>query len=101
MHHHVRVLFQHFFGVRGNRHAPRRVRRADDFAKVASDFCRIRINGANNFNGLFFPHQFRDGCADRADTILDGANFLFHVVLRFPFECAHHAHFWFQRKPLR
>src|SRR6266481_44682 len=79
---HVRGLLQHFLRFRGNFYAPRRVVRADDFAEVTPDFCGIVIDCADDFNGLFLPHQARNGCADGAHTILDGANFLFHIVLR-------------------
>ena len=82
MDHHVRVLFQYFFRFRRNFHAPRRVLRAGHFAKIAPGLRRIRIDRADDFNGLFFLHQPHDGCADGADAILDGANFLFHFVLR-------------------
>src|ERR1700746_2271875 len=82
MDHHVGGLLQHFLRFRGNSYAPRCVLRADDFAEVAPDFCRIGVDGADDFYGLFFPHQPRNGCADRAHTILNGANSLFHIALR-------------------
>src|SRR6266568_2565422 len=83
---------------------------ANDFSQVAADFGGIGVDGADNFDGLFFPHQARDGSADGADTKLDGANFLFHLVLR-PFAaaaglqppkrwCTHRA-FSSLKKPLR
>ena len=101
MDHHVRILLQHFLGIRGNAHTPRRIRCADHFAEVTPHFRGIGIDGADNFNGLFFSHQARDGCANRAHTVLDGANFLFHVVLHSPGSHAHNAHFRCKKKPLR
>jgi hypothetical protein len=80
---HVGVLLEDLFRIGRNDDAPGRIRRSDNFAEVAADLGGIGINGANNFNGLLFPHQFCDGGADGTDTILDGANFLFHIVLRF------------------
>jgi len=40
------------------------------------------IDRPDDLDGLLLAHQPRNGRTDRADTILDGANFLFHVVLR-------------------
>ncbi len=60
MHNHVRGLFQQSPGVTGNLHSPGRVGRADHIAQILADFCRVVINGANNFDGFFFPHQFQD-----------------------------------------
>src|SRR2546422_4897437 len=99
MDHYVGGLLKNFFGLRGNDYAPRRIFRSDNFAEVAPDLRRISIDGADNFDGLFFPHQPRNRCADRAHTILNGANFLFHVALRFPFACAHNAQFGFEANP--
>ena len=99
MDYHVGVLFQHFFGVRGNGHAPRRVLCAHHFAQVASHFRRIGVDGADNFDGLFFPHQPRNRCADRPDPVLDGANFLFHFVLRPALRSTHTPHFRVKRNP--
>ena len=82
MDHHVGVLFQNFFRVRGDGHAPWRILCANDFSQIMADFGGIGVDGADNFNGLFFPHQARDGSADGSDTKLDGANFLFQLVLR-------------------
>jgi len=81
---HVRGLFQHFLCFRRDFHAPRGICSADHFAEVAPNLGRVHINGADNFYRLLFPHQPGDGCADGADTILDGANFLFHFALRSP-----------------
>src|SRR5260370_24305049 len=99
MDYHVGGLLQHFLGFRGNGYAPRRIFRSDYFAEIAPDFRWVVIDRADNFNGLFFPHQPRNRCADWAHTILDGANFLFHVALRFPFACAHNAQFGFKGNP--
>jgi hypothetical protein len=33
---------------------------------------------------LLLTHQTRDGCTNRAHTVLDGANLLLHRFLRFP-----------------
>src|SRR5213595_2593517 len=98
MDNHIRILFEDFLGIRGNAYAPWPIRCADYFAEVTPDFCRIRVDGADNFNGLLLPHQARNGCANRAHAILDGANFLFHVVLRCPSVCAQRA-FSLQKKP--
>ena len=51
-------------------------------AKVLPRFRRIGIDRADDFNGLLFPHQPHDRRTDRADAVLDGANFLFHNGLR-------------------
>ncbi len=99
MDYHVGGLLQHFLGFRGNDYAPGSILCSDNFAQVAPDFRGIGIDGADNFNGLFFPHQPRDRGPDRAHTILNGANFLFHVALRFPFACAHIAQFGFKGNP--
>ena len=56
---------------------------AQEFSEVAADLLRIGIDGADDFNGLLLAHQLHDGRADGADTILDGANFLFHVEFAF------------------
>ena len=66
----------------GNGDAPRRVGGTDDFAQVAADFFRVGIDGAYDFDGLLLAHELRDGRPDGTDTILYGANFLLHVVLR-------------------
>src|SRR5437667_12280418 len=81
---HVRGLFQHLLCFRRDFHAPRGICSADLVAEVAPNVGRVHINGADNFYRLLFPHQPGDGCADGADTILDGANFLFHFALRSP-----------------
>src|SRR5579864_8267493 len=119
MNHHVCVLFEHRCRVIGNFHAPRPICGTYDFAQVKSHFCRIVVDGANNFDGLFFAHELRDGCADRSNAVLYGANFLFHVTLRndsarrpsvvaitskngptrFPETAAHSAHFRWKRNP--
>jgi len=78
MQHHVRVLFPALLWRPRKIATPHGASRCPDhFAEVPADFCGIRINRADNFNGLFFPHQSRDGCADRADTILDWREFFF------------------------
>src|SRR6266571_327493 len=92
-------LLQHFPGIGGNFHAPRGVLGTDDFTQVARNLCRIGVNGGDDFNGLFFAHQTRDGGPDGADTILDGANFLFHEVLRLFAAGTHTAPFGLKRNP--
>lgn len=68
---------EHGCGIGDNGHAPRCVRRADHFAEIAAGFCGIFINCADNFDGAFFTKQADDGGSDGADSILNGANFLF------------------------
>src|SRR5713226_297848 len=55
MDHHVGGLLQHFLGFRGNDYAPRSILCSDNFAQVAPDFRGIGIDGADTFNGFFFP----------------------------------------------
>src|SRR5260370_27027474 len=99
MNDHVGGLLQPFPGIGGNFHAPRGVLCPDDFAQVTRNLRRVGVDGGDDFNGLFFAHQTRDGGPDGADTILDGANFLFHEVLR-PFAVrAHTAPFGLKRNP--
>src|SRR5713101_7774730 len=92
-------LLQHFLGIAGDFHAPRGVLGTDDFAQVACNLRRVGVNGGDDFNGLFFAHQTRDGGPDGADTILDGANFLFHEVLRLFAAGTHTAPFRLKRNP--
>src|SRR5207302_8771109 len=56
----------------------RRIARAPHFSQIASHFCRVVINRADNFNGLLLAHQFRNRSPDRANAILNCAYFLFH-----------------------
>ena len=83
MHHDIGGLRKHFFGVAGNFDAPRRVAGADHFAEVAADFGRVGVNGSDNFDRLLFPQQLGDGSANRPDAVLNCANLLFHLSLRF------------------
>src|SRR5882724_8188703 len=78
VHHYVRRLSQHFRGIRRDFHAPRRVARAHHFAQIASHFCRVVINRADNFHALLLAHQLRNRSSDRANAILNRAYFLFH-----------------------
>ena len=87
MNDHVGRLAEHGLGVVGYSHAPRRVSPLHDVAQVAAGFGRIRIDGSDNFDGFFFPHQAHDGGTDGADAVLHRTNFLFHSRLR----CAHSA----------
>src|SRR6266436_3553908 len=92
-------LLQHFLGIGGNFDAPRGLLGTDDFTQVARNLRRIGVDGGDDFNGLFFVHQTRDGGPDGADTILDGANFLFHEVLRLFAAGTHTAPFGLKRNP--
>ena len=83
MNDYVRSLLEDIIGLRRNLYAPRSVAGADHFAQVAANLPGVGINGAANFDGLLFPHQAGDGCTNRADTILDGANLLLQGFLRF------------------
>ena len=74
-------LLEDFAGVGGDLYAPGSVGSADDFAEVATGFGGIGIDGAANFDGVFFAHEPGDGSADGADAELNGANFLFHWIL--------------------
>ena len=56
MNHDIRSLAEDFRRVGRNRQSPGSVRRAHDFSKVAPDLGRIRINHANDFNGLLLSH---------------------------------------------
>src|SRR6266851_2162741 len=56
--------------------------RAHHFSQIPADFCGVRVDRAANLNGLLLSHQPRDGGANRADSILDGANLLLHRFLR-------------------
>ncbi len=60
VHDHIRGLLKNSPGVAGNFHAPRRVGGADHFAEVLADFCRIVVDGPDNFDGFFFPHESQD-----------------------------------------
>src|SRR5277367_1531095 len=92
-------LFEDFFCVGGNFHAPGSVGRADHFAEVAADFGGVGINGADDFNGLLLSHEARDGCADRPHAVLDYTNLLLHDFPRrlSPRRAAHDAHFGLKR----
>src|SRR5271169_5724648 len=82
MHDDVRGFPEHRRRVANNRHAPRRIRRANNFAKVAPRLCRVLINRADNLNGMLLPQQLYNGCADWPDTILNCAYLFLHSTLR-------------------
>src|SRR3979490_706016 len=84
MNDYVRSLLEDIFGIRRDLYAPGRFAGADDFAEIAATLCGVGINSAADFDVLLFPHQAGDGCTNRADTILDGANLLLQGFLRFP-----------------
>src|SRR6267378_2708201 len=93
MNHNVSGLFQNIAGIRGDLYTPRRVIGANDFTQIAANFRGVRIDCAADFDGLLFTHQARDGCTNRADTILNGANLLLHRFLRFDSQQATHTPF--------
>jgi hypothetical protein len=64
-------------GVSYNGDAPGSVRRAKNFAEIAARFCGIVIDCADYFDGVFFAKKADDGGSDGADSVLNGANFLF------------------------
>ena len=68
---------EHGCGVGNDGDSPGRVRRANYFAEIAAGFCGVFIDGADYFDGAFFPQQADDGGSDGSDPVLDGANFLF------------------------
>jgi len=84
MNDYVRGLLEDIFGIRRDFYAPGRVVGANHLAQVTANFCGVGIDCAANFDGLLFSHQTGDGCTNRADTILDGANLLLQGFLRFP-----------------
>ena len=101
MNDHVGIVVEGLLCIREDINAPGRIRRASDFSQVAPGFGGIQVDRADNFNGLLFAHQFCDGCTDGADTILNGANLLFHKCLRnVAVRCAYRL-FWLLRKPLQ
>ena len=90
---HVRILFEDLGGVRGDFHVPRSVRGADDFTEIAAGFRGIGINRADDFKSLLLAHQFDEGSADGANSVLNDANPLFHDALRALAPGAHCAEF--------
>ena len=75
---HVHGFFEDGGGVRGNQDAPRRIAGADYFSEIPAGFGGVFINRADDFKGIFLAHQADDGGADRAEAVLDDANFHFH-----------------------
>src|SRR2546422_4417432 len=82
MNYNVRRFRQHLFCAIRDSHVPRSIRRPGDFPQVLADLGGIRVNRADDLDGLFVTHQACDGSADRPDTVLDGPNLLLHVDLR-------------------
>ena len=64
-------------GVGYDGNAPGGVRSANNFAKIAAGFCGVVINCADYFDSVFFVKKADDCGSDGADSILNGANFLF------------------------
>ena len=62
-------------------------RGADDLSEILAHFGGVRINGADQVDRFFFAEQLHDGGPNRADSVLDGTNFLFHGRLRFLVDC--------------
>src|SRR5262249_20278423 len=79
MHHDIGGLFKYFLRIAGNLHAPGRVARTDHFSQIAANLCRFSVDCSDNFDRLVFSHQLRDGGADGANSVLNGAYFLFHL----------------------
>ena len=52
MNHDVPGFGEHGLGVRRNRHAPRRIGRADDLSQIAACFRGIFINRADDFQRM-------------------------------------------------
>ncbi len=79
---HIGILVKSFFRISKNLDAPGGILGTDDFSQVAAGLGGVQINRADDFDGPLFAHQFRDGCTDGTDAILNGANLLFHDGLR-------------------
>lgn len=81
MHDDVRGFSKHRGRVAHHRHAPRRILRAHNFAKVAPGFCWIFVNRSDDLDGVFLTQQLYDGRADRPDSILNRAYLFLHAAL--------------------
>lgn len=77
MHDDVSGFAEHGCGVGYDGNAPWRVRRTDNFAEIASGLCGIFVDCADYLDGVFFTKQADDCRSDRANSVLNDANFLF------------------------
>ncbi len=82
MDHHIGGFAQHGRGVISHRHAPRRIAAAHHIAQILPRLGWIGIDGPDDFDGFFSPHQPCNRGSDGTDTILHRTNLLFHDGLR-------------------
>jgi len=83
VHDYVGGLLEDASGVAGDLDSPGSIRSADNLAEVTADLGRIGVDSANDFDGFFLTKQFHNRGTNGPDSVLNGTNFLFHVILRY------------------